>query len=404
MSIRKRQDRPAPDGRPQYQLWYREGGHQHTKLFRRESDAIAFELDVKRRQQLGPLAGTVIQSRITLAEFMDTEWWPRYAVPNLATDTRRRYLEVWAADLHPRVGGYPLREITPMLVEDLRDQLTRKGLSPASRRKALLLLSGILKRAVVRGLIPINPVSLIDMPKSPPIRAIIPLAPETIEQIRQIILTPRTRTVPATGPGKRPQRAYTSPVGSPLERQRGALIVSLLAYAGLRPAEDRSATWGDLRSQTLHVYASKTKRERDIDLLTPLAQDLAEWRMACGRPGADQLIIARPSGGEWTREDWSNWRARVWRPAAIEAGVTGDLRPYRLRGSFVSLLLWSGEDLAYVAEQAGHSVATLARHYAGVLKDLKGQPKVPAADAVRRARENAYGQLRLVTTAGEGQR
>jgi site-specific recombinase XerD len=126
--------------------------------------------------------------------------------------------------------------------------------------------------------------------------------------------------------------------------------------------------------------------------------------MACGRPADDELIVARPTGGPVTREDWSNWRERVWRPAAIEAGVTGDLRPYRLRGSFVSLLLWSGDDLAYVAEQAGHSVATLARHYAGVLKDLKGQPKVPAADAIRAARENTWGQLRLVNATGEGER
>lgn len=47
------------------------------------------------------------------------------------------------------------------------------------------------------------------------------------------------------------------------------------------------------------------------------------------------------------------------------AGVKGDLRVYRLRGSFVSLLLWEGHSLTYVAEQAGHSVATLANHYAG---------------------------------------
>jgi integrase len=85
----------------------------------------------------------------------------------------------------------------------------------------------------------------------------------------------------------------------------------------------------------------------------------------------------------------------VGRPAAIAAGVTGDLRPYRLRASFVSLLLWSGEDLAYIAEQAGHSVATLARHYAGVMREMKGQPRVPAADAIRLARESASGQMRL---------
>ena len=75
------------------------------------------------------------------------------------------------------------------------------------------------------------------------------------------------------------------------------------------------------------------------------------------------------------------------RPAAIAADVTGDLRPYRLRGSFVSLLLWEGRSLTYVAEQAGHSVATLAKHYAGVFRELEHQPRVSAAEAIRGARE-----------------
>jgi hypothetical protein len=59
------------------------------------------------------------------------------------------------------------------------------------------------------------------------------------------------------------------------------------------------------------------------------------------------------------------------------AGVTGDLRPYRLRGSFVSLLLWEGHSLTYVAEQAGHSIATLARHYAGTMRELETKPSRP---------------------------
>jgi hypothetical protein len=61
--------------------------------------------------------------------------------------------------------------------------------------------------------------------------------------------------------------------------------------------------------------------------------------------------------------------------------------PYRLRGSFVSLLLWEGRSLTYVAEQAGHSVATLAKHYAGVLRELEEQPQKPASEVIRSARE-----------------
>ena len=177
-------------------------------------------------------------------------------------------------------------------------------------------------------------------------------------------------------------------------------MVSLLAYGGLRPSEDRGATWGDLRGRTLHVVASKTGRARDVDLLSPLAQDLAEWRLLSGRPSDRTLIFPTIDGDGWERHDWQNWRRRVYQPAAIAAGVTGDLRPYRLRGSFVSLLLWegrslayvaeqAGRSLAYVAEQAGHSIATLARHYAGVIRELEDAPRIPAAEAIREARERS---------------
>ena len=96
-------------------------------------------------------------------------------------------------------------------------------------------------------------------------------------------------------------------------------------------------------------------RARDVDLLAPLAQDLAEWRLISGRPSGRPsgkgLIFPTMDGDEWKRHDWQNWRRRAYQPAALAAGVTGDLRPYRLRGSFVSLLLWEGRSLAYVAEQ-----------------------------------------------------
>src|ERR1019366_287954 len=383
MSVRRRGKR--------FEVRWTEGGRKLSRSFLRAEDARAFDLDIKRRKQLGALAPGIIQSRQTLAEFVEAEWWPRYAIPNLAPETRRRYLEVWGAHLLPRLGDYELREITPMVVEDLRDQMTHAKVGAPTQRKVLMLLQGILRRAVVRGLMPVNAPQLVDKPKQRPTQVPQPLPPVTVERIRAVMLQPRTRVVPAAGAGKRSRRAYETSVGTSQDRQRNALIVSMLAYAGLRPIEDRGCTWGDLRDRTLHVFAPKTSRPRDVDLIAPLAQDLAEWRMACGRPQDDELVIPRPSRGQWTREDWANWRRRVWGPAAIEAGVTGDLRPYRLRGSFVSLLLWEGHSLTYVAEQAGHSIATLARHYAGTMRELETKPRVPAAEAIRQAREEVCG-------------
>ena len=333
-------------------------GRQRSRLFGKKGDAQAFELDVKRRRQLGPLAAGVIQSRLTLAEYVRDEWWPRYAVPNLKPSTRRRYLEVWGTHLLPRIGDYQLREITPALVEDLCSQFRAAKVGVQTQRKAVMLLQGILRRAVVRGLIPSNPVSVVDKPRQPATKRPQPLAPLIVETIRAGHLVERRDT-----------RA------------------SLLAYGGLRPEEATNAHWDDLGERILHAHAGKTERDRVVDVLAPLAQDLAEWRLAQGRPAGKALIFPRQGGKEWQLHDWQNWRRRIYQPAAKAAGVTGDMRPYRLRGSFVSLLLWEGRSLTYVAEQAGHSVATLAKHYAGVMRELEDKPRTPAAEAIRSARE-----------------
>jgi len=222
MSVRKR-------GK-QFEVRWPEGGRKLSRAFLRAEDARAFDLDIKRRRQLGALAPGILQSRRTLGEFVEEEWWPRYAIPNLAPDTRRRYLEVWGAHLLPSLGDYQLREITPMVVEDFREQMTQAKVGTPTQRKALMLLQGILRRAVVRGLIPINPAQLVNKPKQRPTQLPQPLAPVTVERIRAIMLRPRTRIVPAADAGKRSRRAYGASVGTPQERQRNAVIVSMLAY------------------------------------------------------------------------------------------------------------------------------------------------------------------------------
>ena len=350
MSVQKRRD-------GKYEVRWREGGRQRSRLFDRKGDADTLDRDVKRRKQLGTLAPSVLESRVTLAEFVSDDWWPRYAIPNLSEATRRNYLDVWGKHLLPRVGDYELREFTPMLIEDLRIQFDRANVGSPTQRKALMLLQGIMRRAAMRGLIPANPVSVVPKPRQRPTKAPQPLAPLTVEKII----------------------AQLDP--------RDAIVTELIAYAGLRPGEDIGSTWRHIEGRKLRVYASKTRRERLVKLLDPLAQDLAEWRLACGRPPDSALIVPTRDGDEWKRHDWQNWRRRIYQPAAIAAGVTGDLRPYRLRGSFVSLLLWEGRSLAYVAEQAGHSIATLAKYYAGVIEELEDKPRVPAAEAIRKARE-----------------
>ena len=63
------------------------------------------------------------------------------------------------------------------------------------------------------------------------------------------------------------------------------------------------------------------------------------------------------------------------------------------------MLLWEGRSLPYVAEQAGHSVATLARHYAGVMDELEGRPSLSADEVIREARASVSGRSTDVASA-----
>ena len=198
MSIRK-----TNNGRWEVRWW--EGKRHPSRQFERKADAEAFETEVKRRKQLGALAPGVLQSRMTLGEFIEEEWWPRYAIPNLAEDTRRRYLEILATHLLPRVGDYELRAITSLLVEDLRDQMTRAGVPAPTVRKTLMLLQGVLRRAVVRQLIPVEPCTEVPKPSQPPREPPRPLPPEIVERIRAEMLTMWESE--KRGTGRSPERA-----------------------------------------------------------------------------------------------------------------------------------------------------------------------------------------------------
>src|SRR5947209_8153204 len=67
--------------------------------------------------------------------------------------------------------------------------------------------------------------------------------------------------------------------------------------------------WGDVRENTLHIQravsygeekATKTNASRTVRLLDPLRRDLAEWRLASGRPADSALVFPSASGTTWT--------------------------------------------------------------------------------------------------------
>jgi integrase len=110
-----------------------------------------------------------------------------------------------------------VREMSPQLLEGFRADLAAEGAGPATQRRVLVMLQGVLQRGGRVGPDPLDPVHLVRKPPQRRTRAVRPLAPATVRAIR----------------------AELAECGDPA----GATLVSVLAYAGLRPGVALALTW-----------------------------------------------------------------------------------------------------------------------------------------------------------------
>jgi len=372
---------------------WREHGRQHSRKFTLKGDAEAWEREIKRRAQLGPLAVAQLTARggLTLDEWIEQRWAPEHAA-GLEHSTRERYASVYKCHIWQPLGEVPLAELTVSRLREWQAALVKGNVSPGTVRKARTFLSSVLRHAAESEAIPGNPLSIVRAPRSQQRDAVEPLSPAAVEAIRAVLLSPPPRDVSAAHPGQRARRHYElPPPGSPQTWRRDALIVSLLAYAGLRPGELRALKLGVVQPGTIlvqlaanpdgSVKPTKTGQKRSVRLLGPLAQEIREYRLASGRPPNSALLLTGDDGRPWDKTDWQMWRADRWGPACRAAGRDPVPRPYDLRHSFASLLLAEGRQPLYVARQLGHSFPVLLSTYAHLIEEYAASPHAIDAEA-----------------------
>jgi integrase len=365
-----------PGGR--YELRWREGGRRRGRTFDRKKDAENFEADRRRRKQLGQAA---VPDDVMLREFVET-YWRLHAVPNLASSTRDFYARTWAKHILPRLGDYTVRELTPRRLHRFREELERAGVGTATVRKAMAIVQSILSFAVAEELVEYNAAASVRKPRYERAREPHIFSPAAVEQMR-------------------------SRLG-----QRDATLVSVLAYSGPRPEEVVCRlTWADIGEQAIRYRDQKRHRVRFTPLLEPLAEDLREWFLACGRPSPQVPVFPAHDGAFWDKDDWANWRGAVWksRPerkysrTRIKPTVgcaPAGTRPRDLRSSYVTLRVYEGVPLTTISREVGTGVAMIERHYAGVIQNWDGV-QVPAEQQIRAARRGMDAQ-RTLWSVGEG--
>lgn len=405
------QKRTLSDGSIRWKVRWRQGGRYRARTFDRKGDATNFAAEVRRRQQVGTLA-TIDSGRITLAEYVSETWAKAYRA-SLSESTRRRYGHLYDKHILPELGPLTLIEITPEVISRWQSDRLAAGGGAVAVRNAATLLGGILQRALESGHLQTNPARAVRKTPMPRRKEVRPLAPIVVERMRAVAGT------------------------------RDATLISVLAYAGLRPGEALALQWRDVREQTILIERAlslgqeddtKTDAHRTVRLLSPLAADLREWRLRSGRPGAQRLIFPSRSGELWTLAAYQSWRRRAFRrslslahanrssdpmeqrcpacaaapakPCQTPAGrvmkqshvarqrprVPG--RPYDLRHSFASLLLHEGRSVIYVARQLGHDARLTLSTYGHVIDELDDVPRIDAEAAIADARVMLAGTKR----------
>jgi integrase len=134
-------------------------------------------------------------------------------------------------------------------------------------------------------------------------------------------------------------------------------LAFVMAATGLRISEALGLTWGDFGHDdtgrpVLTVRRSKTAAGVRAVPMSPATVRRLTARRSEGAHGGDDAPMFPSAFG--THMDPHNWRRRVFKPAAADAGVAW-ATPHSLRHGMASLMAERGYSPAQIAAHLGHA-------------------------------------------------
>ncbi len=363
-----------------FEVRWREGRRNRSKTFAREADARRFEHEVRRELEHGRpvlLRGDVP----TLGDFAQ-EWMEgRQLRGDVSTNTTLFDAALLDRHIDPFIGHLPLLDLTPQRLDAWQRAALRVG-TPYMVQRASQLLARMLDVAVRMGYLQGNPARSLEHVKHRHAEGVA-LAPVQVERLR----------------------------GWFLERDRigDATLISVMAYAGPRPEEALAMRWQNLRGRRFLIEeknvdgvlvvkhpSDKKRGPRWVELPEAVVADLAEWRLALGRPAG--LVFPKPNGLPWSRSDRGNWRRR-WLSKAAAAIGEPTLTPRDLRHTCASLLAAVNTPRVEIEAQLGHRADTSERIYQHLIEELRGT-RLNFDQLVRQARADVLGEPDVRRTFG----
>ena len=323
------------DGRTLWAYRYRAGGRTAKRIqrggFASEQDArAALERaleTLRRRQGSGRM--------LTLAELVE-----QYLAQHEASSVTLEKLRWLLTHAVAAFGERRLDELEPHEIA-----AWRMTIRPGYRFEATQALRQVLQRAVVWGLLDINPAKIgVENPQRRPTE-------------------------------KRPFESWDD-VEAVAARLRGGLgpMVIFAAATGLRPGEWVALERRDIDRDARVAYVRRSFGKGRLKCTKTEASVRAVPLQAIALAALDQLPTAGPSdllfpavNGRYL--DLHNFRNRDWKPAQRAAGIEPFRRIYDLRHTFATFALRAGISTFDLSRYMGASLTMIDRHYGHLARD-----------------------------------
>ena len=318
------------------------------------------ELDEKvMKAQILVNAGVDICSEETFGHFAQM-WYDLYKKPYLREKSLEAIRYVLNQHILPQIGGYRLRDISPMHIQAIMAGLS--GKSNSLQSKVLINLRSIFKVAQENGLIAKSPISSMVKPggaKTPEKEA---LTAQESHLLLDRVKNPRARTF---------------------------LLIAL--HTGMRRGEIIGLSWEnvDFQNKVIHIRQSaamsryqttindylKTKAgKRDV----PMSEELEDWLQEQKKLSHSKYVLAMKNHKPLTLSAYRS----MWK--LIERELPGThVTAHILRHTYITRLFEAGLDLKEIQYLAGHSTVDMTlrvyTHYDRRSREAQTAEKVRAA-------------------------
>jgi integrase len=304
-----------------------------------EREALALQGELRRKVARGE---RVKPTKAKFAEMAD-QWFE--SKRKLRPWTRKNYRNALDRILIPKLGSMKITAITPDHVAALIRELEADGLSGKTIENYLLPLSGTLAFAVRRGVLSLNPCSLLTGDERPQRRPPREKHVWSDEEIDTLI------------------KASEQLALQPEARYEYAPLIRTALYTGLRQGELLGLQWGDIdfRDGMLYVRRQWTRSNeygptktaagvRRIPLPTELVTFFRELKLRSKASADSDPVFASK---ERTPLGHRNVTRRGFEPAVARAGIE-NVTFHDMRHAFASRMIARGIEPVTLAKLMGH--------------------------------------------------